>query len=199
MLFWMERPVAFFFYPARRLILKTQEKNNHSLENTARELAEEALTNGIRIYDFQIGYLKNEIKIRVLLDKLSDPRGSVTIEECEEYTHLYRMKLDSHLSEDDQYRYSLEVSSAGAEREIRLPDELNRFKNLPMTVSYEQEGKNKKAVMNYLKMDTEKEITSWKLAGVKFNKNQGLTSKNTPDEIIIPVNKINKVNLYLDF
>lgn len=177
--------------------MNTRGKDTGSLEELVRKLADEALMNGIEIFEFQIGYLKNEIKIRVLLDKMNHPLGSVTIEECEEYTHLYRMKLDSHLSEDDQYRYSLEVSSAGAEREVRLPEELKRFQNQLMKVSYDHEGKSRNIVMHFIRGDQTE--TYWKYAKVKYNRNQGINLKNTQNEIMIPMEDIIKVNLYLDF
>ncbi len=167
------------------------------LERKAREIALDILTNGMKIYDFSVGYTKNGWKIRVLLDKTSDPRGSVTIEECETYSRLFRMKLDAEISESDQKSYSLEVSSAGAEREISFPDDLERFRELPMKVSFLKEGTIRNAVLDYVRQ--EKETIFWKMAAVKFNKNQGIYKKNGNAEIGINITDIQRINLYLDF
>ncbi len=175
----------------------SENTGKSTLERKAREIALDILTNGMKIYDFSVGYTKNELKIRVLLDKTSDPRGSVTIEECETYSRLFRMKLDAEISESDQKSYSLEVSSAGAEREISFPDDLERFKELPMKVSFLNEGTVRNAVLNYIRH--ERDVVFWKMAAVKFNKNQGIYKKTENAEIVINIADIQKINLHLDF
>ncbi len=85
-------------------------------EPVAREL-------GCVIWDVE--YLKEPagLVLRVYIDKETD--GAVTIEECEAFSR----RLDPLLDEADPIKesYTFEVSSAGAERQLKRPADFYRF------------------------------------------------------------------------
>ncbi|RME90908.1 MAG: hypothetical protein D6767_06110 [Candidatus Hydrogenedentota bacterium] len=169
------------------------QANKEEPEKLLRKLAEETLRPGFAIYDMQVSYTKNNVRILVYLDKLIDPNGSPTIEDCEEYTHLFRLKLEA--LQDARYsEAAIDVSSPGAEREIRSEEDLIRFADKPMAVRYyEEDGTEKKSVFNFI----EKTSTGyrWKEAVLK----RGNTKKKARGEKIIPPEKIRDIHLYLDF
>lgn len=169
-------------------------------EPRARQLAEQSLMHGFSIYDFSVSYSKNETHIKVYLDKLNDEYGSPKVEDCEQFSTLYSMKLDALEGNGEiPSNYSLEVSSPGAERELKLPQELDRFKQLPMKVFFMNENeKPDHRILNYVSMN--ETISKWRIADVKANRKAGLISakKTKPAELNIPVDQLNKVQLFVD-
>ncbi|VVA94571.1 unnamed protein product [Arabis nemorensis] len=146
--------------------------------------------------------------IYVRLDKLSNEYGCPTLDELEEFSREFKKRLDDAgaakvVPED----LALEVSSPGAERLLRVPEDLQRFKEMPMTVSYEEETNSRKAVKSAVflleSVDAESEICIWKLADVRENrdpesKGRPLTRKQKDLRIKLPFTFHTKINLYLD-
>jgi len=104
---------------------------------------------------------------------------------------------------------SLKVSSPGAERLLRVPDDLRRFKDFPMVVSY-VEGDNEAKLQNRMgvffldSIETETEHCVWKLADVKENrdpasKGRPLSRKQKDWRLKLPYSMLKKVTLYLEF
>ncbi|MDH5716385.1 MAG: hypothetical protein OEZ22_01965 [Spirochaetia bacterium] len=161
------------------------------------EAAVSTLVQGFAVYDFNVSYTNGTAKILVSLDKLDDPHGSPNIEDCERFSRLFQLKLSTVSElEDSPLHYTIEVSSPGAEREIKMPEELERFKDLPMKVEYNQEGKRLSYIYSFIKI--EKNITYWKIADVKRNRKENLLKKNN-EEKQISLNDIYKVSLFVDF
>ncbi|XP_015583332.2 uncharacterized protein LOC107262383 isoform X2 [Ricinus communis] len=127
---------------------------------------------GIELYAFKTtprGY------VYVRLDKLSNEYGCPSMEELESYCQEYKKRLEEvgalgEIPED----LALEVSSPGAERILKVPDDLWRFKDMPMRVCYveglESKGPEKDGVFYLESMEKESDICIWKLADVKENR-----------------------------
>jgi len=86
----------------------------------------------------------------------------------------------------------------GADRNIRIPDELSRFQELPMTVVTIEEPTPR--IFQFL--GSSDEITRWKYADVRANrslgKGRGLTKKQKEAIFEIGINSLVSVNLHID-
>ncbi|XP_010511944.2 PREDICTED: uncharacterized protein LOC104787976 [Camelina sativa] len=146
--------------------------------------------------------------IYVRLDKLSNEYGCPTMDELEEFSREFKRRLDdagaSKLVPED---LALEVSSPGAERLLRVPEDLPRFKEMPMTVSYVEETNSRTAVKNAVflleSIDAESDKCVWKLADVRENrdpesKGRPLSRKQKDLRITLPFTYHRKISLYLD-
>lgn len=165
-----------------------------------RSAGRDCLSPGFTIFDMSFAYSSNGVKILVSLDKLDDPYGSPNVEDCERFTKLFRLKLDAIATQGDMpVSYSIEVSSPGAEREIRFPEELERFRALPLKVYYQGDnGKGRQDILSFRKL--ENGTSFWNLADVKFNRKSGIITKKNKDEIREIENaKVRKVSLFLDW
>ncbi|XP_017426566.2 uncharacterized protein LOC108335137 isoform X2 [Vigna angularis] len=146
--------------------------------------------------------------VYVRLDKLTDEYGCPSMEELECYNKKYKERLDEvgALGEipDD---LALEVSSPGAERLLKVPDDIGRFKDMPMRVCYtenlesncpEREGI---FLLDFIEKDSE--MCVWKLADVKENrdplrKGRTLNRKQKDWRLKLPFNlhRMARNNLY---
>ena len=164
------------------------------------EAANNSLASGFAIYSVKVYYSQGEPQIQICLDKLTDKYGSPSIADCEQFSHILGLKLQalSELKEIPE-NYSLEVSSPGAERKIKIPDELARFRDIPMRVKLKNnEARLKYPVLQLVKND--EHTSTWNFAEVKLNKKAGYNVKKKPeDAIILALNEIQEVNLHLDF
>ncbi|MED6174403.1 hypothetical protein PIB30_068675 [Stylosanthes scabra] len=134
--------------------------------------------------------------------------GCPSMEELEHYNREYKKRLDEigALGEipDD---LALEVSSPGAERILKVPDDLNRFRDMPMRVCYtkntESNSTEKDGVFLLESIEKESEVCVWKLADVKENrdplrKGRPLSRKQKDWRLELPFNMHRMVTLYLD-
>ncbi|KAL6983317.1 hypothetical protein U1Q18_016706 [Sarracenia purpurea var. burkii] len=147
--------------------------------------------------------------IYVRLDKLSNEYGCPSMDEIESYSHQYKRRLDEvgALGEipDD---LALEVSSPGAERLLKVPDDLYRFKDMPMRVSYvenlEAKCQEKNGVFFLDSVKTESGRCVWRLVDVKENrdpsaKGRPLSRKQKDWRLELPYAMFKRVTLYLDY
>ncbi|XP_006652314.1 uncharacterized protein LOC102717237 [Oryza brachyantha] len=148
-------------------------------DKEALSLAEEVSTSfdgDLKIYAFKTAA---NLTIRVRIEKMSTRYGSPTIDDIEAYTIAYRAKLDDAESAGRiPPNISLEVSSPGVERIIRIPDDLERFKERAMYVRYTttsdgsgtpQEGDG---VFRLISYDMDLCECTWGIADVKINRQQ---------------------------
>uniref|UniRef100_A0A803KVM7 DUF7912 domain-containing protein n=1 Tax=Chenopodium quinoa TaxID=63459 RepID=A0A803KVM7_CHEQI len=161
----------------------------------------------VKLYSFKTtprGY------IYVRLDKLSNEYGCPSIELIESYSREYKKRL-----EEDGFKgeipndLALEVSSPGAERLLRIPEDLLRFKDFPMVVSYVEEGteaksQEKSGVFLLDSIETETEHCVWKLADVRANrdpasKGRPMSRKRKDWRLKLPYSKLNRVTLYIEY
>ncbi|KAF5745757.1 hypothetical protein HS088_TW07G01350 [Tripterygium wilfordii] len=175
----------------------------------ALSLAHEVLSqfgDPMKLYAFKItprGY------VYVRLDNLSNDYGCPSMEELENYSQAYKKRLDEAgaLGEtpDD---LALEVSSPSAERLLKVPDDLSRFKDMPMRVCYREDmeskfpEKNGVFLLESIELETQRCI--WKLANVKENrdpesKGRPLSRKQKDWRLQLPYEMHIRVTLCLDY
>ncbi|KAB1994345.1 hypothetical protein ERO13_D13G083300v2 [Gossypium hirsutum] len=174
---------------------------------SALSIAHDALklfSDDIKLYAFKTtprGY------IYVRLDKLSDEYGCPSMEELQSYSQEYKKRLD----EAGQRReipddLALQVSSPGAERILKVPDDLDRFKDMAMRVCYiEDAGSNYTEKSGVFLLDlVEEENCVWKLAEVKENrdpnsKGRPFSRKQKDWRLKLPFDKHKMIMLYLEY
>ncbi len=174
-----------------------------------RKISEEVAVNypGVEIYNLKLSKLHSDYYIQIELDNLNDPFGSVTVDICENFSKDFIQSLDERLTSDkiafnlpidlEVDNYTLEVSSAGAEREIRLPNDLERFKNLPLKIQFNDSIKEKdqQIIARFISVENddyvfEEYITKKQKKSVKI--------KTKANVIKLKQENIKKINLYLD-
>lgn len=91
----------------------------------------------LALYDVQFRRETNGWVLRLIIDRVE----GVTLEDCSRVSR----EMSDFLDVEDliDHHYHLEVSSPGAEREIRSLDECSRFvgENLRLKVSHERDGR----------------------------------------------------------
>lgn len=92
----------------------------------------------IAIYSLEMRTRGDYQLIVVCLDHLENSFGSVSLGVCESFSHTLKGILDENHPDSN---YTLQVSSPGAERDLRLPGDLDRFSHLPMKLSFIDEEK----------------------------------------------------------
>jgi len=170
---------------------------NLNLEEDIRNIAEAALEQGFKIFDLALIHGKSILKIKVLLDKLDDPWGTPTIADCARYTRRFDAGLTDLVNKGGMTEdYVLEVSSPGAERELKERSEWIRFREKPMKVRYNiTPEKANTDVLSLVRVDDD--MAYWKKAILKKDKKK--TRKQSGEEIGIQIKDIIQVKLYLDF
>lgn len=168
-------------------------------EKQVTERAQAALPAELTLFKIAFFHTKGNMRIVVQLDKPSDAYGSVNIGECEAYARKLRDGLDDlEKTMGVNLNYSLEVSSAGAERELSSLADVRRFSALPLSVTFTSE--NGKVLSEVLKATTiEGETVVFNLADCKHNR-----KRLTPKKILaappyrVEWNHIKKIRLHLD-
>lgn len=105
--------------------------------------------------------------------------------------------------------YPFQVSSPGAERLLKVPEDLDRFKELPMRVQYLEENLDSKhhqqkgGVFMLESIDSDTAHCIWKLADVKENraeagKGRPLSRKQKDRRLRLPFEVIKRVTFYLN-
>ncbi|XP_020207984.1 uncharacterized protein LOC109792948 isoform X1 [Cajanus cajan] len=148
--------------------------------------------------------------IQVRIENLSKKSGSPSMEDIEAFSATYRAKLDeAELAKFVPDNICLEVSSPGVERIVRIPDDLDRFKDRPMYVKYviNDDSNNPAAesdgVFRLESFDMETKYCSWGLADVKVNrqkagKGRPLNKKQREWRLSTPFDSLRFVRLHSD-
>jgi len=137
------------------------------------------------IYSLELKSKGDYQLIVVCLDHLENSFGSVSLGECESFSHALRGILDTNHPDSN---FTLQVSSPGAERELKLPGDLVRFSHLPMKLSFLDEEKKVTEVVKILKIEGEV------LELERYTKKKSKTSRYYQ----LRKTDIIKGNLYLD-
>ncbi|GFY85629.1 uncharacterized protein family UPF0090 [Actinidia rufa] len=113
--------------------------------------------------------------IRVRIERLSNKSGSPRMIDVEAFSIAYRKRLDeAELSGSIPENISLEVSSPGVERVVRIPQELDRFKDRNLYVRYVGEAAQtgspteKDGVFRLVSFDMETRCCIWGIADVRL-------------------------------
>ncbi|CAL9077133.1 uncharacterized protein LOC103982956 [Musa acuminata AAA Group] len=150
--------------------------------------------------------------VYVRLDKLTNKYGCPSIEEIESFNSLYKKRLDEMLESGEMpLDLALEVSSPGAERLLKVPEDLNRFKEMPVRVQYLEEEEAAESKRHQQKVgvflieliDADARQCVWKLADVRENraesgKGRPLSRKQRDWRLQLPFKAVKKVTLYSD-
>ncbi|KAK6133913.1 hypothetical protein DH2020_032342 [Rehmannia glutinosa] len=172
----------------------------------AQEVLQEFGDEGMELYAFKTSY-RGYIYVR--LDKLSNEYGCPNMKEIESFSRQYKKKLDEvgargEIPDD----LALEVSSPGADRLLRVPDDLLRFKDLPMVVSYLEDSDarcpEKNGVYFLDSIEADSRCCVWKLADVRENrdpsaKGRPLSRKRKDYRLKLPYAMIKRVTLYISY
>jgi ribosome maturation factor RimP len=158
-------------------------------ENTVRDILDSILEKPLSLFSFKMVSQNNHSLIEISLDNLDHPYGSVTIGDCERISRKLAQVLEEEYAEEN---YTLQVSSAGAERELKIPFDLERFKSVPIKLIYrESDEKWKEGVFLLVRLEDGK---------VELQPYKAKSSKKKPVEnLILDISVIKKGHLYLDF
>lgn len=117
------------------------------------QFLEQVVSQPLEVYSLDFRYSNNHYLIEINLDNLDDPRGSVSISDCEKVSRELTQFLETSFAEEN---YTIQVSSAGAERPLRLPGDLGRFKGVPVKLHIlDKDGKNVSYVLKITAFDGE--------------------------------------------
>ncbi|BAT78761.1 hypothetical protein VIGAN_02148800 [Vigna angularis var. angularis] len=148
--------------------------------------------------------------IQVRIENLSKKSGSPSMENIEAFSATYREKLDeAELAKSVPDNLCLEVSSPGVERIVRIPDDLDRFKERPMYVKYviindpNNPAAESEGVFMLESFDLGTKCCTWGLADVKVNrqksgKGRPLNKKQREWRLSIPFDSLRFVRLHSD-
>lgn len=170
-----------------------------------RNLATTVLEEGLAIRKFRQSRAGSDFRFEIELDGLNDPAGAVSVGQCETFSRAFSAAIDrwvedqSVLKEGELSRltaenYLLEVSSAGATRELELPAELERFKGMPLKIKYTEEG----VYLTELVVFREKTDSRFIFDVFLPKKYRQKTNKNRKQILEIDESDLKKANLYLD-
>jgi ribosome maturation factor RimP len=162
----------------------------------------------MEIYSFRVSGRSKRVDIR--LDKLTNKYGSPSLDEVGQFSRDLNQELETIMGEEKAGEIEIEVSSPGAERFVKVPDEFDRFGEMPMLVEYDDGGtgveggkERKKTVLQFRDVsgDGGEMVSNWTLADVRANrsgKGRLLNKKQRETVIEIPVEAIIQVNLHVD-
>ncbi|HRP69188.1 MAG TPA: hypothetical protein PLY93_06625 [Turneriella sp.] len=168
-------------------------------EDQITKCAKAALLEALTLHKITFFHSKGNMRIQVELDKPSDKYGSVNIRECETYARALKESLDAYeLKSGLNLNYSLEVSSAGAERELLSIADVERFCALPLALVFtDEKDKVRSEVVHAIAF--ENDSITFKLADCKWNRKQSTVKKILSAEpYSVPWNRIKKIRLHLD-
>lgn len=175
--------------------------------SVAREVLQLQFGDDLVMYAFKVsprGY------IYVRLDKLTNKYGCPAMEEIENFSSLYKKRLDEIVECGEiPLDLALEVSSPGAERLLKVPEDLDRFKEMPVRVQYLEQDldskhhQQKDGVFILDSVDSGTGQCVWKLADVKENraeagKGRPLSRRQKDWRLRLPFEAIKRVTLYLN-
>ncbi|MCB1190643.1 MAG: ribosome maturation factor RimP [Leptospiraceae bacterium] len=150
-------------------------------------LVRDIIQEPVRIYQIKVKPMGKHYLIELFLDNVENKYGSVTIGECEDVSRGLVKILNERYSD---ITFTLNVSSAGAERELRNVEDYLRFRGLLVKLSYKDDGElTKEGVFKIIDLvDTTLHLEVFQKRNKKM-KNEQL-SMNLKDVL--------RGNLYLD-
>lgn len=169
---------------------------------TMAEQVSKSFDGELGIYAFKT--LQNSA-IRVRIESLTNKSGSPTMEDIEAFSKAYRERLNEAETNGSIPYISLEVSSPGLERVVRVPEDLERFKDRPMYVKYTTDVDEVcDGVLRLESFDLGTNRCIWGLADVKVNrekagKGRPLNKKQREWRLDTPFESLVLVRIYAEF
>ncbi|KAH6782567.1 Uncharacterized protein family UPF0090 [Perilla frutescens var. hirtella] len=179
-------------------------------DKKALEIAEEvalSFEGELGIYAFRT-QLNATIQVRI--ERLTNKSGSPDMTDIEAFTTTYRARLDeAEATGNIPGNISLEVSSPGVERVVRIPQDLERFKERNLYVKYVTEAteagssSEHDGIFRLISYDVESRSCSWGLANVRVNrekagKGRPLSKKQKEWRLNTPLDSLRLVRLFSD-
>ncbi|KAL6211212.1 hypothetical protein ACLB2K_016439 [Fragaria x ananassa] len=210
---WMMIITGMSLWRMRLNCMMEMEAEGVSLAGTwwdekAFEIAEEVILTfegDLKIYAFKT--LPN-FTIQVRIEKLSNKSGSPSMEDIEAFSRTYRTRLDeAELARSVPENLCLEVSSPGVERVVRMPQDLDRYKDRPMYVKYVTDAtgslSESDGIFRLVSFDMETKCCIWGVADVRINrekagKGRPLNKKQREWQLNTPFDSLRLVRLYSD-
>ncbi|CAL0305468.1 unnamed protein product [Lupinus luteus] len=158
----------------------------------------------LQIYAFRT-LVNSTIQVRI--EKLSNKSGSPSMEDIEAFSTTYRAKLDeAELAKVVPENLYLEVSSPGVERIVRIPNDLDRFKDRPMYVKYaivddsNNTSGERDGIFKLESFDMETKCCTWGVADVRVNRGKGrpLNKKQREWRLSTPFDSLLLVRIHSD-
>lgn len=176
----------------------------------ALECAQEVLSasDDLSLYAFRAVVNTKSVDIR--LDKLSDTYGSPTLDEIGAFSRDFNERFEAMVGEEEAGSIEVEVSSPGATRQVKIPEELERFRGLPMEVVTVQEPDVRVMVFKGFVEGEDGEggeggedgDSKWMYADVKanrsLNKGRGLNKKAREAVFVLRAEDISGCHLHID-
>ncbi|KAL0351583.1 UNVERIFIED_CONTAM: Ribosome maturation factor RimP [Sesamum calycinum] len=177
-------------------------------DKKALEIAEEVIISfdgELGIYAFKT-LLNAAIQVRI--ERLTNKSGSPSMTDIEAFSTTYRARLDeAETTGSVPENISLEVSSPGVERVVRIPQDLERFKDRNLYVKYATEAvdggssSEHDGVFRLISFDSEGSSCTWGLADVRVNreksgKGRPLSKKQKEWRLNTPLDSLRLVRLY---
>lgn len=146
--------------------------------------------------------------IQVRVEKLTNKSGSPTLMDVEAFSSVLRKRLDeATVAGDIPDDFSLEVSSPGVERVVRIPQDLERFKDRAMFVKYickvpESDSESERdGIFRLVSFSLETCSCTWGLADVRVNrekagKGRPFNKKQREWRLETPFDSLRLVRLY---
>ncbi|KAL0048485.1 hypothetical protein WJX82_004269 [Trebouxia sp. C0006] len=142
-------------------------------------------------------------QLKIRLDKPEDEYGSPSLDEIALFSRHYSEEYHKAIGEAAE-EVAVEVSSPGAERQVRVPQDLQRFQHLPMLVTFQLQDSNKvdTKVMELVEYNEADSTAEWKLADVRQNRSgkgvSKLSKKQSGQRWNVALEALQKVNLHLE-
>lgn len=168
-------------------------------EKNVKERVLKAMPAELSLHKLAFFHSKGNTRIIIELDKESSPIGSVNIGDCEAFARALRDELETmEKTTGVNLNFSLEVSSAGAERELASVADVKRFSTLPMNATYAQA--NGKTYSEVLKAEAiEGDKITFRLADCKTNRKKYSPKKlREAEPQTVQWSDIRKIRLHLD-
>ncbi|KAL8130567.1 hypothetical protein V2J09_019722 [Rumex salicifolius] len=146
--------------------------------------------------------------VQVRIENISTKSGSPSISDIEAFSKAYRELLDkAEEAKSVPENIYLEVSSPGVERVVRVPQDLDRFKERSMLVKYvgdvtaSNSSRESEGVFRLISFDLKTSSCIWGLADVKINrekagKGRPMNKKQREWRLTTPFDSLLLVRLY---
>ena len=174
------------------------------------QFLERALAENTAIYSASISEAGDSYHFDVALDGLSHPTGAVSTAECEEFSCRLAELIDAGgaplppaLTAEN---YSLEVSSAGAERALRLPQDLERFMGQPIRLHFVKHDRRREELVTFVGTAdggtyrfVEYVPRRKRNRGGRNARSRGFFGQENAEAVELKLEEMESGNLYLDF
>lgn len=155
----------------------------------------------LELFSLMASPSRKQLKIR--LDKPEDEYGSPSLDEIAVFSRLFSDEYHKAMGEAAE-DVAVEVSSPGAERQVRVPRDLERFQHLPMLVTFQLQDSEKTdtKVMELVAYHEADATAEWKLADVRQNRSgkgvSKLSKKQAGQRWTVALPAHLKINLHLE-